>query len=623
MISQPLEHQFLETIARNQKYMIGANVEFLIDQLLDRDLSDKAKARIGYYLMSNDKYSEAKHLLENTNDRLSQYYYAVCCYQLRSHKEADMLFDKIMASIALEADNLEGKGLSSFIYFYKGCIYEDTNRLTEALESFKRCYELDECNYEALKRYFELKRKVEFYNTNLKDHYYITPNRFLNSEIDEDNSLQERLEVLSNLRNKTAGTSKKTKTPAKALQFSNYKDPVSLKERNDAFKIKRDELKERKLDMSKRTKVIRKTKTDCARYVSLVKKIPKTDQEVTLESMVASFGYLHSLYYNCAFLECVNVCKKLPKVLKSSHYIYLYKALCSLKQSKYKQAAAYFSKGQKLNSISSFGLDYYSSCLWHLNKTKELIQLSEKMCMEDPKSPITWIIVANSYSALKDHKTSIVNLKKALSLNSKNSYAYCLLGHEYVFIEDYPNAELSYKKALEYDWTDFHVYWGLGNVYLKTEKFDKALRYFILAHTLNLNSSIINTYLGIAYMNMKNYDNALKMFKAAELIDPDCLMTQYYKSSCLYNINLHAEALVELEKLKTKLSNESKVFLLLGNIYKKLGNIDMAHKNYTEALALDPKDPNKKIRTLIDLLNVNENRISITDFTLQTPKQKK
>lgn len=623
MISQTLEAQFIQIIEKNHKYMIKSNVSFLIDELLDKNMPDKTKAKISYYLMINDKYSEATHLLQNTKDPLGQYYNAVCCYQLKNYTDAETLFNRLMSSIAQDNEDPEVANLKTFIYFFKGCIFEDVNRLGEALDCFKKSYELDECNYEALKKYFELKRKIDFFNTNLKDHYYITPNRFLNSEFEEDSSLQERLEVLSNLRNKTVTSAKKSKPVSKALNFSNYKAPVSLKERNDAFKVKRDELKERKLDVTHRAKIIKKPKTEVSKYNSLVKKIPKNENEITLQSIIASYGHIHNLYYNCLFFECMSVCKRLPKMMKNAHYVYIYKALCSLKQAQYKKSAGYFAKGKKLNTISSFCLDYYSSCLWHLNKTKELVQISEKLCIEEPKSSTTWIVLANSYSAIKDHKTSIVNLKKAISLNSRNSYAYCLLGHEYVFTEDYVNAELNYKKALEYDWTDFHVYWGLGNVYLKTEKFDKALRYFNLAQTLNPNSSIISTYVGIAFMNIKNYDSALVMFRQAEIMDPECLMTQYYKSSCLYNINLHSEALLELEKLKIKLPKEPKVFLLLGNIYKKLSNIDMAHKCYTEALILDPKDPNKKIRTLIDLLNVGENKLSAVDFALQTPKQNK
>lgn len=622
MISQALETQFLETIDRDHKYMLKANIDFLMDQLLARNLTDKTKSKIGHYLMLNDKYSEAKHLLENSKDRISQYYYAVCCYHLKNYNEAEAAFDKITGVMATEPENSDSSNLTSSIYFFRGCIYEEINRLAEALEAFKRCYEIDGCNYEALRRYFELKRKIEFFNTNLKDHYYITPNRFLNSEIEEDNSLQERLEVLSNLRNKTVTSAKKSKPKPKGFNFSNYKEAGNLKERNDSFKLKRDEIKGKKLDMTKRTKVIKKASGDSSKYTSLIKKIPKNDQEITLSSIIATYGYLHSLYYNCAFYECINICKKLPKVMKNSHFVYLYKGFCCLKQSKYKNAVTYFSKAQKLNPISLFGLEYYSTCLWHLNKTKDLVQLSEKLCLEVPKAATTWIVLANSYSALKDHKASITNLKKAINLNSKNSYAYCLLGHEHVFMEDYVNAELSYKKALEFDWTEFHVYWGLGNVYLKTEKFDKALRYFNLAQSLNSDSAVIHTYIGITFMNMKNYENALAVFRTAEAIDPECLMTQYYKSSCLYNVNLHSDALTELEKLKLKLPKESKVFLLLGNIYKKLGNIEMAHKYYTDALVLDPKDPNKKIRTLIDLLNVRESKLPV-EFNLQTPKQNK
>lgn len=89
--------------------------------------------------------------------------------------------------------------------------------------------------------------------------------------------------------------------------------------------------------------------------------------------------------------------------------------------------------------------------------------------------PESWIALANNFSLIQDHDSAIKYLKRAIQIDSKNSYAYCLTGHEYSSKEQYDKARDYYKKALQYDSKNVRALWGLGNLCLKTESFTKAV----------------------------------------------------------------------------------------------------------------------------------------------------
>ena len=109
-------------------------------------------------------------------------------------------------------------------------------------------------------------------------------------------------------------------------------------------------------------------------------------------------------------------------------------------------------------------IEYYSSCLWHLQKTKELLHISKKFFQYYPKKSQTWVVMGNTYSALKDHVLAIRFFSRALKINPRQSYVYCLLGHEYIYTEDYEKASFYYKKALNINITEFNGFWGQGYV---------------------------------------------------------------------------------------------------------------------------------------------------------------
>ena len=99
--------------------------------------------------------------------------------------------------------------------------------------------------------------------------------------------------------------------------------------------------------------------------------------------------------------------KNTPKKLQKSTFLLNCMGFCSMKLAKYEEAYQYFKAARKSNKLDLYNIDYFSSCLWQLNKPLELIELSETLYKYFPTSSKTWVVMGNSYSALQDHSTSI------------------------------------------------------------------------------------------------------------------------------------------------------------------------------------------------------------------------
>jgi len=232
-----------------------------------------------------------------------------------------------------------------------------------------------------------------------------------------------------------------------------------------------------------------------------------------------------------------------------------------------------------------------------------LINLNLSVNKAFKNSAISFIIRGNCHSLLKKTEDAILDFKKAIELEPRDSYAYCLLGHEYVFLEDLHQAKSNYMKALEIDRQQFNAYWGLGNIFLQIDDYLNALTYFYNALTINPYSPLIYSYLGIAYLNLNSNKKALENFEKAESFKDDSFMNTYYKSVAYYKMGDFKKGAINLEELLLTVKNEPKLYVLLGKIYVELGKLNDAHFCFTKAIHLDPRNSQGKIRELLELIN--------------------
>ena len=96
-------------------------------------------------------------------------------------------------------------------------------------------------------------------------------------------------------------------------------------------------------------------------------------------------------------------------------------------------------------------------------------------------------------------------------------------------------------------------------------------------------------------------------------MDPNNPLNRYQKATVLISLGRLREALSVLEELSTKLPREGQIHILIGNIYKELGNLDIALSHYNIALDLEPKEASL-IRNLIEKLNRQTEDENYDDF---------
>ena len=69
----------------------------------------------------------------------------------------------------------------------------------------------------------------------------------------------------------------------------------------------------------------------------------------------------------------------------------------------------------------------------------------------------------------------------------------------------------------------------------------------------------------------------MKCFEHAESLDPLNPLNKYQKATVLTSLERYEEALKVLEDLLIQVPKEAPIYIVIGKIYKKLGNIEKAH----------------------------------------------
>jgi tetratricopeptide (TPR) repeat protein len=153
--------------------------------------------------------------------------------------------------------------------------------------------------------------------------------------------------------------------------------------------------------------------------------------------------------YNCE--ETILLISKLPYNHQKSTYILSLLGRCYFELAKYKESERTYLECIKNDPSRLEGIEYFSSCLWHLKDQYQLCNLANHALEQSHFCAETWIIVGNCYSLQKEHEIALKYFNRAIQLNNTMSYAYTLCGHEYVDNESYILAKACFNQAINYD----------------------------------------------------------------------------------------------------------------------------------------------------------------------------
>eukprot|EP01133_Synstelium_polycarpum_P013723 gene13723-16182_t len=167
------------------------------------------------------------------------------------------------------------------------------------------------------------------------------------------------------------------------------------------------------------------------------------------------------------------------------------------------------------------------------------------------------------------------------------------------------NAQTSYRAAIKIDPRHYNSWYGLGLIYFKQEKYDLAKFHFLRALSINGTSSVLFCYIGMTLQANKQHVEALDMLERALDVQPRNTLAKFKKASILYTLEQYELALQELEEFKELAPKETPVYILMGRVYKRLGQTDKALDSLTTALDMDHKNSNY-IRSIIDKLHIDD-----------------
>lgn len=239
-------------------------------------------------------------------------------------------------------------------------------------------------------------------------------------------------------------------------------------------------------------------------------------------------------------------------------------------------------------------LDIYSSCLWQLSKSIDLINLSNlTLKIVEKNVPQLWIVVGNCFSLHKEYESSIKCFKRAIQHDNRYVYAYTLIGHELSIIEKYDEAIQMYQKALKIDPRCHRAHWGIGYVWFKREEYHQAKNHFNMALRVVPNNSTLIHYLGLCYLTTHDFLSAYNTFQKGILKDQRNPWLKYHAGIVLLELERYEEALTMLTAAHRLASNEPNIHLYLGKTFSQLGRKDKALRHLNIAFDLT-KDINEK-----------------------------
>ncbi|KND02285.1 anaphase promoting complex subunit CDC27 [Spizellomyces punctatus DAOM BR117] len=249
---------------------------------------------------------------------------------------------------------------------------------------------------------------------------------------------------------------------------------------------------------------------------------------------------------------------------------------------KYPEAARFFREARELEPWRAEGLDLFGSCLWHLKEEAELAYLAKEMESTDRLAPQTWCIVGNLYSLRQEHEMAIKCFGRAIQLNPYFQYAYTLTGFEYKMKEDYDRAVTFFQKAIRIDPRPFNAWFGLGEIYYQQQNYKASQFHYEKALSINPKNPIIHFHLGTILQKL-GQDKSLGCFETAVALEPKNALYRFRLAYALALSKRYEDALRQLNPLETFTHIESNVYLLMGKIYKELGDNKHALLAYSKA----------------------------------------
>lgn len=333
-------------------------------------------------------------------------------------------------------------------------------------------------------------------------------------------------------------------------------------------------------------------------------------QSTTKEILVAD-AYLRQLFsvfakaykcfqkYDC--YQAIRILESLPEGEQNTAWVLAKLGRLHYEIVNYKQSNRFFLKLRQLDRTRLEDMEYFSTLLWHLNKKVELTYLANELFDIDEHLAITWCVMGNLFSLLREPDEAVKCFNKSLALDPKFTYAHTLKGHEYFSNDNYEKALECFRCSILLDPRHYNAFYGIGMVYINLGEYQKADYHFKKAVAINPINIILICCVGMALEKLGKKTLALRQYELANKLQPLSALPVFKKAQLLFTMQQFPQALEQFEIVKELAPNEASVHFLLGQLYNIQHDKFLAIREFTIALNLDPKG-NYLIREAMELM---------------------
>ena len=193
------------------------------------------------------------------------------------------------------------------------------------------------------------------------------------------------------------------------------------------------------------------------------------------------------------------------------------------------------------------------------------------------------------------------SLEQAIQLNNQVPDAFHLLGYVYSKKGKFKKAMASFERALQLDPFHTEAAIALSSLYNDVGKYKEGAQVFYktkkrLDRTLpgfdpRINQSLSKRHyeMGLLYMRFERFQEAHHEFAKALNLEPDNILSAVQMSKCLSRSGDKDGAVNLLKKSLQSNPRSIEAKIQLGVLYHSLQRLREAHREWQEALTLDPE----------------------------------
>ncbi|PLW25595.1 hypothetical protein PCASD_25648 [Puccinia coronata f. sp. avenae] len=289
--------------------------------------------------------------------------------------------------------------------------------------------------------------------------------------------------------------------------------------------------------------------------------------------------------------HALNLLALLPSDQQRSWRVYCLIGKARFEMLDYKAAEIAFRKARKSFPHLVKHMDIYSTLLCHLRKTTTLSYLLQELQLIDGEASETWIATGNLFSRLSDHGNALKCFQRATQLRKGCSYWYTLSGHKSLMLAEYARSLVFFRDSIRRNSrANYNAFFGRGVCFFKQDCFCLALFFFNHAHEINPYNPLILAAVAKVYQAVGDLNPALHFFsQAVNVAHSSVASVRFSRAKILFELGEFEESKTELEKLVDMVPTEFNVRFLLGKIYMQLRQKNLAIKQLTFSIELDPK----------------------------------